>query len=217
MIEDNIQALRRLARISSGDDDLDDHMWCIIAGNVELVDEIAYKAIASNRTVKILFREHVIINENKLSKKFDFIMLYGKSFKIDEFKKFCDEKGGAFIRISHSHLKQESNLMAFIAPENVIKDTVAYLGKSKIPLDILSESQTTAFIDVDVSANVKLPNFIKKALKPIYSAEDVVLSTVLVSAKNDSDVFKVQSVATSNKIFVIDFKDFKNLNMEATK
>lgn len=214
MIEDNIQALRRLARISSGDDTVEDKMWCIIAGNVDLIDEIAYKAIASNRSVKILFREHVIVDENKLSKKFDFIMLYGKSFKIDEFKRFCDEKGGAFIRISHSYLENEPNLMVFIAPDNVIKDTVASMEKSKINLDILLESQTTTFIDVDLSSNVKLPKFIKKALRPIYVAGDVVLSAVLVSIEKDRDIFKVQSIATSNKIFVIDFKDF---DMEATK
>lgn len=214
MIEDNIQALRRMARISSDSDSAEAKTWCIVAGNVDLVDDIAYKAIASNRSVKILFREHVIVNEDKLSKKFDFIMLYGSSFKIEEIKKFCDENGGAFIRISHAHLNKEPNLMVFIAPDNVIKGTVALIEKSNIPIDILSESQTTAFIDVDVSSNVKLPKFIKKALKPIYVAGDVVLSAVLVSIENVEDIFKVQSIATSNKIFVIDFKDF---DMEATK
>lgn len=214
MIEDNIQALRRMARISSDGDSVEAKTWCIVAGNVDLIDEIAYKAIASNRSVKILFREHVIVNENKLSKKFDFIMLYGSSFKIDEIKTFCDENGGAFIRISHDYVNKEPNLMVFIAPDNVIKGTVALIEKSKIPIDILIESQTTAFIDVDVSSNVKLPKFIKKALKPIYVAGDIVLSAVLVSIENVEDIFKVQSIATSNKIFVIDFKDF---DMEATK
>ncbi len=214
MIEDNIQALRRIARITSGKDTAEDKVWCVIAGNVELIDDIVYKAIASNRSVKILFREHVIIDEDKLSKKFDFIMLYGTSFKIDELKKFCEEHGGAFIRITHSYLSNEPNLMVFIAPDNVIKNTVASMEKSKISLDILVESQTTAFIDVDFSSKVKLPKFIKKALRPIYVAGDVVLSAVLVSLENNEDIFKVQSIATSNKIFVIDFKDY---DMEATK
>lgn len=214
MIEDNIQALRRLARISTDDDAPDNKMWCVIAGNVDLIDEIVYKAIASKRSVKILFREHVVISEKNLSKKFDFVMLYGTSFKIDEIKRFCDEQGGAFIRISHSYLEKEHNLMVFIAPDNVIKDTVAAVEKSKISLDILAESQTTSFIDVDLSSNIKLPKFIKKLLKPIYVAGDVVLSAVLVSIENNEDIFKVQSIATSNKIFVIDFKDY---DMEATK
>ena len=68
MIEDNIQALRRMARISSDGDSVEAKTWCIVAGNVDLIDEIAYKAIASNRSVKILFREHVIVNENKSNK-----------------------------------------------------------------------------------------------------------------------------------------------------
>jgi len=33
------------------------------------------------------------------------------------------------------------------------------------------------------------------------------LSTILVSVENKKDVEKVQSIATQNKIFVIDFKD----------
>ena len=54
---------------------------------------------------------------------------------------------------------------------------------------------------------VKLPNFIKSALKPFYNANEVVLSTILISVDEETLVKKVQSIATSNKIFVIDFKD----------
>lgn len=214
MIEDNIQALRDIARISSVDDAVEKTMWCLAAGSADLIDEIVYKVIASNHSMKILFREHVIVNENKLSKKFDFIMIYGASSKIDEIRRFCDEKGGAFIRISHSHLNNKHNLMVFIASDNVIKDTVALIEKSKLSLNIIEESQSTPLLDVDVSSNVRLPKFIKKLLRPIYVADDVLLLAVLVSVEDDEDVFKVQSIATSNKIYVIDFKDF---DMEATK
>ena len=34
-----------------------------------------------------------------------------------------------------------------------------------------------------------------------------VLSTILISVEKDEDIEKVQSIATSNRIFVIDFKD----------
>ena len=51
----------------------------LVAGNAELVDDMAYNAIASNHKIKILFREHVILSDGKLDKKFDFIMLYGNS------------------------------------------------------------------------------------------------------------------------------------------
>ena len=63
MIEDNIRVLRQAARIGSGDNPRVDKTWCIIAGNAELVDDIAYRAIASNYKVKILFREHVILKD----------------------------------------------------------------------------------------------------------------------------------------------------------
>ena len=68
MIEDNIRILRQAARITSDEDKIDDNIWCIVAGNVGLIDDIAYKAIASKNSVKILFREHVVLKEGKLSK-----------------------------------------------------------------------------------------------------------------------------------------------------
>ena len=51
-------------------------------------------------------------------------------------------------------------------------------------------------------------------LKPLYNISDVVLSTILISVDEKKDIGKVQSVATSNKVFVIDFKDLK---MEASQ
>ena len=206
MIEDNIRILRQAARITSDEEKIDDNIWCIVAGNVDLIDNIAYKAIASKNSVKILFREHVVLKEGKLSKKFDFIMLYGNSRRIEEFGKVSISKGGAFIKVSHLYL-DEGKLMAFVAPDDTIRDSVSIIEKSRIPFAILQESQTTGFIDVDINDDVKLPGFIKSALKPFYNANEVVLSTILISVENDEDVEKVQSIATSNKIFVIDFKD----------
>ena len=66
MIEDNIRMLRQAARITSDDEPIDNDIWCVIAGNVDLIDDIAYKAIASKNSVKILFREHVVLNEGKI-------------------------------------------------------------------------------------------------------------------------------------------------------
>ena len=91
MIEDNIRVLRQAARVSSNSDYKIEKNWCVIAGNADLVDKIAYKAIASNHRVKILFREHVMLKDGKLDKKFDFIMLYGSSIVIDEFKKLAKQ------------------------------------------------------------------------------------------------------------------------------
>lgn len=207
MIEDNIRVLRQAARITSNNDYEIEKSWCLIAGNTDLVDKIVYKAIASNHKVKILFREHVMLNEGKLDKKFDFIMIYGNSIYIDEFKKIANQYGGAYIRILRKHLTEEPNLMVFVAPDDVIKKTVSVIERFKVSFAILQDSQTTAFIDVDLSNDVKLPNFVKSALKPFYNANEVVLSTILISVDKEEEIKKVQSIATSNRIFVIDFKD----------
>lgn len=206
MIED-IQALRQAARLTPKNEDRDEKIWCIAAGNIALIDDIAYKAIASKHSVKILFREHVVLTEKRLNKKFDFIMLYGDSRKINQFKEICNQRGGAFIQITHQYLNEEPNLMVLVAPDDMIKDLVYVLEKSKVSFAILQESQTTGFIDVDINPTVKLPNFIKTALKPLYNVSDVVLSTILISIEENKDIEKVQSIATSNRIFVIDFKD----------
>ncbi len=207
MIEDNIRILRQAARVSSNSDYKIEKDWCIIAGNVDLVDDMAYKAIASNHKVKILFREHVILNEGKIDKKFDFIMLHGNSLTLTEFKNETKQRGGAYIQVSPQHLTKEPNLMVLVAPDDVIRNIVSILEKSKIQCAILQESQTTGFIDIDLNNEVKLPNFIKSFLKPFYNANEVVLSAILISVEKESDVNKVQSIATSNRVFVIDFRD----------
>ena len=207
MIEDNIRVLRQAARISSDGKYHVEKTWCVIAGNVGLVDDIAYKAIASNHSVKILFREHVILKEGKLDKKFDFIMLYGNTIALNDFRSAAKNSGGAYIQVSRDYLVEEPNLMVFIAPEDIIKNAVSTIEKSKISIAILKESQTTGFIDIEINNEVKLPNFIKSVLKPFYNANEIVLSTILISVEKDGDVEKVQSIATSNKIFVIDFRD----------
>ncbi|WP_458455631.1 hypothetical protein [Methanobrevibacter sp.] len=207
MIENNIRVLMQAARASPDGPNEIEKTWCIIAGNSNLVDQMAYRAIASNHSVKILFREHVILTEGNLDKKFDFIMLYGNSILIDEFKTYSQQCGGAYVRILRKYLAEESNLMVLIAPDDTIREVVSKIEKTRMPFAILQESQTTGFIDMDLSKEVKLPNFIKSALKPFYNANEVVLSTILISVEKDEDIRKVQSIATSNKIFVIDFKD----------
>lgn len=182
-------------------------MWSLIAGNDELIDDVAYKAIASKHSVKILFREHVILKENRVNKKFDFIMLNGSSKKISDFKGLCKKRGGAFVQISPYYISEEPNLMMLVAPDDIIRKTVSTIERKKIPFAILLEDQTTGFIEMDLNFSNKMPNFIKSILKPLYNVSDVVLSTLLVSVEDIKDVGKFQRIATSNKIFVIDFKD----------
>ena len=207
MIEDNIRMLRQAAMATSSETYEIDKSWGIVAGNVDLVDNMAYKAIASNHQIKILFREHVILTDGKVDKKFDFIMFHGNSLKLKEFKEETQKHGGAYVQVSKTHLLNEPNLMVLVAPDDVIRNIVSVLAKSRISFAILQESQTTGFIDIDISNEVKLPNFIKSLFKPFYNANEVVLSTVLLSVERKEAVNKVQSIATSNKVFVIDFRD----------
>ena len=207
MIEDNIRMLRQAAMATSSEEYVIEKAWGIVAGNVGLVDDMAYKAIASNHQIKILFREHVILNSGKMDKKFDFIMLHGNAIKLNEFKAETQKEGGAYVQVSKTHLLNEPNLMVLVAPDDVIRNIVSVLEKLKVSFAILQESQTTGFIDIDISNEVKLPNFIKSLLKPFYNANEVVLSTVLMSVEKKEAVNKVQSIATSNKVFVIDFRD----------
>ncbi|MBQ2666451.1 hypothetical protein [Methanobrevibacter sp.] len=207
MIEDNIRILRQAAKYTTSENYQIQKDWCVIAGNVDLIDDMAYKAIASNHKINILFREHVILKDGSFDKKFDFIMLHGNSLIFNDFKNETQKRGGAFIQISKTYLNEEPNMMVFVGPDNVIRNTVSVIDKSNISISIIKESQTTNFIDIDLSSDVRLPNFIKSALKPFYNANEIVLSTILISIERDGDVGKVQSIATSNKIFVIDFRD----------
>ena len=207
MIEDNIRVLRQAARISPDGKPHVDKNWCVIAGNVKLVDDMAYKAIASNHLAKILFREHVILKDGKFDKKFDFLMIYSNFSTANDFKEATLREGGAAITINRQKLAEEPNVMVLVGPDDVIRAFVSKIEKSRIPFAILQESQTTGFIDIELNEEVKLPNFVKSAMKPFYNANEVVLSTILISVDDDEDVGKVQSIATSNKIFVIDFKD----------
>jgi hypothetical protein len=97
--------------------------------------------------------------------------------------------------------------MVLVAPDDVLKSTLATLGRARMPFKILQKSQTTSVIDIDISNDVRLPNFIKSALKPFYNASEVVLTALVMSVEKEEHVGKIQSIATSNKIFVIDFKD----------
>ncbi len=97
--------------------------------------------------------------------------------------------------------------MILVAPDDVIRNVVSAIEKSKISISISQESQTTGFINIDISNEVKLPNFVKSVLKPFYNANEVVLSAILMSVEKEAMVNKVQSIATSNRVFVIDFRD----------
>lgn len=205
MIEDKIQVLRQAAKVST--EQSSDKLWCVIAGNEELVNSIAYAAIASKDRVKILFREHVVLKENYVHKKFDFIMLYGDSSKIRDLSYICKNKGGAYIQIAPYYVTDEPNLMLLVAPDDAIKKFVGDVERVESQFSILLEDQTTGFIETDLKVTMRLPSLIADIIAPLFNMSDVVLSTVLISTEKEKDVINIKEIAKLNKIFVIDFKD----------
>ncbi|OQD58137.1 hypothetical protein MBBAR_28c00230 [Methanobrevibacter arboriphilus JCM 13429 = DSM 1125] len=205
MIEDKIQVLRKAAKVSN--EQSSDKLWCVAAGNEELVNNIAYTAIASKDRVKILFREHITLEESYVHKKFDFIMLYGDSDKIRELSYVCKENGGAYIQIAPFYVGNEPNLTLLVAPDDALKKLVGDAERNNSQFSILLEDQTTGFIETDLHLRINLPNFLQTMLAPLFNMSDVVLSTILISIENEEDIGKIRKIADKNNVFLIDFKD----------
>ncbi|BDZ67580.1 hypothetical protein [Methanobacterium ferruginis] len=202
MIENKIKILRKAAEVSTVQDS--DYIWCVIAGNEDMVNNVAYSAIMDKERVKVLCREHVTTRESVVTKKFDFIMLYGETSKIRELSMICKENGGAYLKIAPYYVKDEGNLLLTVGPDNSIKKFVGDCEKSHVKLSFLLEDQTTGFIETDVYITNKLPGFIRNTIDPLFKMADVALSTVLLSAE-DEHVPKIKELARSNKIFLIEF------------
>nr|WP_319373407.1 hypothetical protein [uncultured Methanobacterium sp.] len=202
MIENKIKILRKAAEVSTVQDS--DEIWCVIAGNEDMVNNVAYSAIMDKDRVKVLCREHVTTRESFVTKKFDFIMLHGETSKIRELSMICKENGGAYLKIAPYYTKDEGNLILTVGPENAIKKFVGDCEKSMVKLSFLLEDQTTGFIETDVYITNILPRFIRNTIDPLFKMADVALSTVLISAE-DENVQKIKDIAKSNKIFLIEF------------
>ena len=205
MIENKIKILRKAAEVSTVQDS--DYIWCVIAGNEDMVNNVAYSAIMDKDRVKVLCREHVTTRESFVTKKFDFIMLYGETGKIRELSMICKDNGGAYLKIAPYYVKDEANLLLAVGPENSIKKFVGDCEKSLVKLSFLMEDQTTGFIETDVYITNKLPQFIRNTIDPLFKMADVALSTVLISAEGEK-VSKMKELAKSNRIFLIEFKRF---------
>lgn len=202
MIENKIKILRKAAEVSTVQDS--DYIWCVIAGNEDMVNNVAYSAIMDKDRVKVLCREHVTTRESFVTKKFDFIMLHGETSKIRELSMICKDNGGAYLKIAPYYVKDEDNLLLTVGPENTIKKFVGDCEKSMVKLSFLIEDQTTGFIETDVYITNMLPGFIRNTIDPLFKMADVALSTVLISAE-DENVQKIKDLAKANKIFLIEF------------
>lgn len=204
MIEDRIQILRRAAKVSSRENH--EHVWCVIAGNEKLVDDIAYNAITASDRVQILFRESIKIIDKYTAKRFDCIMLKGETLKISELRNRCSEKGGASVEITNVHIQTVPNLLVIVGPEESMKSFNGETTRQKTEINILAEDHTSSFIKAELNTRLKLPSFLRNTMTPILDMSDVVLSAILVSVVDEENIEEVKQISQNNSLFGIDLK-----------
>ncbi|MDD3984389.1 MAG: hypothetical protein PHY59_00495 [Methanobacterium sp.] len=202
MIEDTIKTLRQAAKVSTMQEA--DQIWCVIAGNEEMVNNIAYAAITEKDRVKILCREHIKRKDSFVTKKFDFIMLYGDINKVRDLSLMCKDNGGAYLKIAPYYVLNEPNLILAVGPENSVKKFMGDCEKARLKVNFLIEDKTTGFIETDVYITTMLPEFIRTAIDPLFKMADIALSTILLSTEEETTQ-KITEIAKINKIFVIEF------------
>ena len=198
MIEDRIQILRRAARISSRENN--EKVWCVIAGNDRLLDDIAYNAITAKDRAKILFRETITLEEKRTLKKYDCIMIKGEELKIRELTNYSNERGGASVQFTTELLKEKPNLLILIGLEEQVIHFTGDCNRAKLSIE-------TGFIKTEIKSGFRIPSFLKTTFTPILDVSDVVLTTLLISVENDDDVTKVKKISKDNTLFGIDLKN----------
>ena len=196
MIEDRIQILRRAARISSRENN--EKVWCVIAGNDRLLDDIAYNAITAKDRAKILFRETITLEEKRTLKKYDCIMIKGEELKIRELTNYSNERGGASVQFTTELLKEKPNLLILIGLEEQVIHFTGDCNRAKLSIDYLLEDHTTGFIKTEIKSGFRIPSFLKTTFTPILD---------VISVENDDDVTKVKKISKDNTLFGIDLKN----------
>ena len=198
MIEDRIQILRRAARISSRENN--EKVWCVIAGNDRLLDDIAYNAITAKDRTKILFRETITLEEKRTLKKYDCIMIKGEELKIRELTNYSNERGGASVQFTAELLKEKPNLLVLIGLEEQVIQFTGDCNRAKINIDYILEDHTTGFIKTEIKSGFRIPSFLKTTFTPI-------LDALLISVEKDDDVAKVKKLSKNSTLFGIDLKN----------
>ena len=200
MIEDRIQILRRAARISSRENN--EKVWCVIAGNDRLLDDIAYNAITAKDRTKILFRETITLEEKRTLKKYDCIMIKGEELKIRELTNYSNERGGASVQFTAELLKEKPNLLVLIGLEEQVIQFTGDCNRAKINIDYILEDHTTGFIKTEIKSGFRIPSFLKTTFTPILD-----VTTLLISVEKDDDVAKVKKLSKNSTLFGIDLKN----------
>ena len=204
MIEDRIKILRRAAQVSSRENN--EYVWCIIAGNEKLIDDMAYNAITANDRVQILFRESIRLLDKYTAKRFDCLMVKGESLKISELRNRCNENGGASIEITPVHIQTVPNLLVLIGDEEAMKQFSGETERQEANINILAEDHTSSFIKAELNTKIKLPSFLRNTVTPLFDMSDIVLSSILVSVIDENNIEKVKEISQSNGLFGIDLK-----------
>lgn len=204
MIEDRIKILRKAAQVSSRENN--EHVWCIIAGNEKLIDDLAYNAITAKDRVQIIFRESIKILDKYTAKRFDCLMLKGESLKISELRNRCDEEGGASIEITPVHIKTVPNLLVLMGDEESMKSFNGETERQNANINILAEDHTSSFIKAELNTKIKLPSFLRNTVTPLFDMTDIVLSAILVSVIDEANIEKVKEISQSNGLFGLDLK-----------
>lgn len=196
--------LRQAAKMPSGQSA--GPIWCVITGNDILINDIAYIAIASKNTVQIIKREHIKIKENKITKKFDFIVLKGEYSKIEEICQMSKSDGSACIVIPPKYIEDNENLMLLVGQEDNVKHFVNDIYHS-IPLSLLLDDETSGFIEADLQTSKRMPKFIKNIITPVFKVSEIVLIIILISVENYENKKDIHELATDNNVFTIDFNE----------
>ena len=89
-------------------------------------------------------------------------------------------------------------------PDNAIKKFAGDAEKGQIEFSFILEDTTTGFIETDVYLTDHLPQIIRDVVDPLFKMTDVGLSTILISVE-EKNIEKINEVAKSNKVFVVEF------------
>lgn len=185
----------------------DDWEWCIIVGESLFIDDLVYKAIAARKNVDILFREHVVIKEGSISTQYDLLMLNGVRELITNFEELCKDDNSIFIRVSIDDVLDNPNLIVLIAPDKKILYLSNILTKLDVEFTKLKTLESATVAETGFASNKSFTRRLFSTVNELLDLDDVILNLVLVSVKKEADLKKVENIASSNQIFVIDFKD----------
>ena len=204
MLEDKIKMLRRAAKYTSEDDN--EEIWSAIAGNHMIINAVLFTLNKSNFDIKLIFRKHVTVESKRVHKKFDVIMLRGNTHQINELNEISKKYGGAQIRLTENYLKTDKNLMLIIGPDDNLRNYVRDLRNSGIGPKILLEEETSGFIETELQTELKLPEYLKTVIDPIFDASDIIIGNVLISIPNKDDITMSKKLAQRNNIFLVDLE-----------